>query len=167
MADKAAAKGNGTDKPKAKRNALGHFLKGADNPRVVSPDRSGIQKGGKHKITQVRELVLGALEAVGGQDYLEQLARSRKDRHLFVQLLLKTVPQEITGKDGGPIDMNLLNVARQGIANLSDVQLDQLFGLFKTMGVGEVLQLMGADADRTAVAEVPAGQAREPAEAQT
>ena len=49
----------------------------------------------------VKELVLGALQDVGGRDYLA--ARAIDTPTAFMGLLGKILPTQLTGPDGGPV----------------------------------------------------------------
>lgn len=139
-----------SDEKKPPRTKLGQFLPGDKNPRRYARDRSGIQPGGHRRCTSVRQALLDAFDTVGGVEYLVKIATSRKDRHAFINLLAKAIPQEIVGKDGGPIEAQLLVLARVGVANLSDERLDQLRKIYNEMGVGEVLTQTGAANDTPA-----------------
>lgn len=134
--------------PTSKRGVRGQFLPGAENPKVLKPNESGIQKGGKHTSTKLRQAVLDVFfNQLNGEAFLARLARSKKERHLFLNLLSKAMPQstELTGANGGPIDLQVLMLAKMGIANLPDADLDKLHELFQKMGVGDVRQLAGAE----------------------
>lgn len=134
-----------SEKAKPPRGPRNRFLPGDQNPRRYSPQTSGIQKGGKHTVTKVRDAVLGAFDAVGGQRFIERIARSKKERHHFVELLKKIIPQatEVSGRDGGPIEMHVLSIARLGIERLDDEELDTLIRLFDKMGVGDFVGMGG------------------------
>lgn len=66
----------------------------------------GRVKGVPNKVTNdVRQMLLASLNAVGGQQYLEEQATANPKAYL--SLISKVIPQEvksqITGSDGGPI----------------------------------------------------------------
>lgn len=64
--------------------------------------RGGRQKGTPNKIAaDVRAMILAALEAVGGQTYLQEQAT--KNPTAFLTLVGKVLPLQVSGKDGGPI----------------------------------------------------------------
>ena len=66
----------------------------------------GKPKGAKnHTTRQIREMIEGALTAVGGQQYLEQCARDPKLAPAFLSLVAKVLPTQITGEGGGPVQV--------------------------------------------------------------
>lgn len=131
-----------SDEPNAaKERKAHHFKPGAENPRFTMPDRSGRQAGTPNKLTNVKHAVLAAFDKAGGEAYLLKMARSKKPatRALFVQLLAKTIPQEVTGKDGGPIEIHVLQVAKEGLARLSDERLQLFYEILVEIGVYDVV----------------------------
>lgn len=134
------------------------FEKGEKNPRVTMPNRSGIQKGGKHHSTRIREAVLSAFEKAGGERYLLRIARSKKDRHLFTQLLAKAMPTEITGKDGGPIDVHVFHIAKAGLSKLSDERLQLFYDILCEIGVNDVVAEAANEADSIPLLPAPEEQ---------
>lgn len=99
-------------------------------PRPKKGERtpgSGRKKGRPNRTTQaVKDMVLGALHAVGGQQYFE--AQAAENPVAFMSLIGKILPseikQEITGKDGAPLipDMSLDEKAAKlaGLLALAD-----------------------------------------------
>lgn len=64
----------------------------------------GRQKGTPNKFTaDVKAALHAAFEELGGVKYLVKLGKS--DPQIFCALLGKTLPKEITGADGGPIQV--------------------------------------------------------------
>lgn len=64
----------------------------------------GRVRGTPNKLTvSVKEAILGALEDAGGAKYL--LGVARENPQVFCALLGKLLPNEITGADGGAIQM--------------------------------------------------------------
>lgn len=62
----------------------------------------GRQKGTPNKTTAaLKEAILNAFTKVGGEDYLELVAKS--DYRTFCTLLGKVLPLQVTGTDGGPL----------------------------------------------------------------
>jgi hypothetical protein len=62
----------------------------------------GRPKGAANTMTRtLREMILGALDAAGGQTYLAEQAQ--KNPAAFMVLLGKVLPMQIGGTDGGPI----------------------------------------------------------------
>ena len=75
----------------------------------------GRPRGSPNKITaDIRGMILGALTAKGGQKYLEL----QEDNHpqAFMALLAKVLPTQITGKDDGPMHVDLTVGQRQAAA---------------------------------------------------
>ena len=74
-------------------------------PGSVKPKlkpRGGSRKGKPNKVTaDLRAMILGALDAAGGQDYLQRQAV--ENPNAFLTLVGKTLPKEITGPDGKAI----------------------------------------------------------------
>ncbi len=68
---------------------------------------SGRKAGTPNKLTaDVRAAVLGALSAVGGQKYLEDVAR--KDPRTFCALLGRVLPLQVGGDPDSPIAVTLV-----------------------------------------------------------
>lgn len=66
------------------------------------PKLAGRQKGTRNKIScTLREMVIGALSEVGGQQYLTQQARENPTA--FLTLLAKTLPRELKTADDKPL----------------------------------------------------------------
>lgn len=85
----------------------GTFKKGQANPghRSRRPQTgAGRRKGTRNKITRdIKEAILQSFEALGGQYWLENLARRKPA--VYAQLVGKTLPLQLTGKDGAPISV--------------------------------------------------------------
>ena len=65
----------------------------------------GRPKGSKNKATQaIKDMVLGALEAKGGQEYMERQAE--ENPNAFMSLVAKILPTQVTGDDGGPVQVD-------------------------------------------------------------
>lgn len=138
-----------------------HFKPGGENPRHTMPERSGRQPGSPNRLTRVKDAVLGAFDEVGAQKYLVKMARSKKPaiRALFVQLLSKTIPQEVTGKDGGPIEVHVLQIAKNGLAKLSDERLQLLYDILTEIGVHEIVLPAANDESAVPLLTGPAAEA--------
>jgi hypothetical protein len=76
----------------------------------------GSRKGIPNKITkELKEMILGALDAAGGVDYLTERASDPRTASAFLTLVGKVLPLTVngTGKDGaiiiqaGPLDERL------------------------------------------------------------
>lgn len=122
------------------------FEKGDKNPKRMTPGKSGRQPGTPNKISVIKAAVLGAFDRVGAEDYLVRLARSRKDRGLFIQLLTKAMPTEVTGANGGPIDVHVFQIARDGLRRLDDTELQEFHRLLVKIGVNEIVAASNDDA---------------------
>lgn len=72
---------------------------------------SGRKKGTPNKVTrELREMILGALEDAGGQEYLREQARENPIG--FMGLLGKTLPKDINLGKGLRLEVNLVGVDR-------------------------------------------------------
>ena len=61
----------------------------------------GSRKGRPNILTRdIKEMILAALEGVGGQEYLQRQAEANPAA--FMTLLGKVLLLQVTGKDGGP-----------------------------------------------------------------
>ncbi len=77
----------------------------------------GRQKGTPNKLTAtVREMIIAALEKVGGQAYLEQQAK--ENPVAFMTLVGKVMPTEVVGKDG----KDLLPPIKVGFVSIDDAR---------------------------------------------
>lgn len=73
--------------------------------------RAGRKAGSPNKLTQdLRDMILGALSAAGGQDYLQK--QSRDNPAAFMALLGKTLPKDINLTPGVRIEVNLVGSRR-------------------------------------------------------
>ena len=106
-----------TKKPPAKKKAGGEAVpeKKTTGKRFVVGDGTpgpGRPKGMQNKVTkQLKEMVLGALDQAGGEQYL--LSQARDNPGPFMTLLGKILPTQLTGKDGEAIkveDATVLSV---------------------------------------------------------
>lgn len=78
-------------------------------PKGTRPPAAGKgrPKGARNKLTRdVKEMILGALTAVGGQRWLEEQAKANPIA--FMTLLGKVLPLQVTGEGGGPMVINLV-----------------------------------------------------------
>lgn len=67
-----------------------------------SKKTGGRAKGVPNKVTkELKDMILGALDDAGGQEYL--LAQATANPTAFLTLVGKVLPMQVTGKDGGPI----------------------------------------------------------------
>lgn len=78
------------------------FKKGEKRPGQGRP------KGCVNKNTaQLKEMILGALDAAGGVDYLTQRANDPRTAGAFLTLIGKVLPMQVTGADGGDIKQHI------------------------------------------------------------
>lgn len=64
----------------------------------------GRPKGSTNRNTAaIKDMILAALEGVGGVDYLMDRATDEKTATAFLGLVGKVLPMQLTGEDGGPI----------------------------------------------------------------
>jgi hypothetical protein len=74
--------------------------------RGKKPLGSGRKNGSQNKITvELKQMIEGALEEVGGQKYLVSLARKRPE--IFCQLLGRLLPKAVELGFDGSLDVNL------------------------------------------------------------
>lgn len=71
---------------------------------VGSRKTGGRQKGTPNKVTkELKEMVLQALDRAGGVDYL--VTQARENPGPFLTLLGKVLPLQVTGANGGPLQI--------------------------------------------------------------
>ncbi len=64
----------------------------------------GRKKGSTNKVTrELKDMILGALDNVGGMTYLAERARDPRTAAAFMALVGKVLPMQVTGKDGGAV----------------------------------------------------------------
>lgn len=68
---------------------------------------------------QLRELVLGALQQVGGEEYLIQQAYAYPQG--FMTLLGKILPTQITGNEGGPVAVTTVDPSKLSTQTLAEL----------------------------------------------
>jgi hypothetical protein len=72
----------------------------------------GRRKGTPNRLNaDVKAMILGALNAAGGQEYL--LQQAEKNPVAFLTLLGKILPLQVTGKDGGPLEHRIDTPAKE------------------------------------------------------
>jgi hypothetical protein len=72
----------------------------------------GRRKGVPNKLTRdVKEMILGALSAKGGQKYLERCAE--ENMAAFLTLVGKVLPLQLAAEGGGPLTITLIGYGRQ------------------------------------------------------
>lgn len=66
----------------------------------------GRPKGTPNKATaEVKEMILGALAAAGGVEYLTARANDPRTASAFLSLVGKVLPMQITGEGGGAVEV--------------------------------------------------------------
>lgn len=86
-------------------------------PRGSRPGerRGGRSKGTPNKVTKdLKEAILGAFNEVGGQSYLETVARD--DVKTFCTLLGKVLPTTLAGDPKAPVGLTIMS----GVPRASD-----------------------------------------------
>lgn len=72
----------------------------------------GRQKGVPNKLTrELKDMILGALEDAGGQEYLS--AQAKENAPAFLALLGKVLPKDLKLAGGLQLQVNLTGVERQ------------------------------------------------------
>lgn len=100
------------------------------DPRI---NRNGRPKGSPNKFTtDLKQALLNAFNRAGGEEYFHR--HLRQSPRSMLQLLAKLLPTQITGKDGGPIDV-LVDQAAGKLGNLSDAELAALEKLLGKAGL--------------------------------
>jgi hypothetical protein len=96
------------------------FRPGETNPAHRSrraATGSGRQRGSSNKFTRdVRELILQAIQELGGIDWLVELGKGR-DKRSLAQLLVKLVPQAPAGS-GAPTPDEAARLVREKLAQI-------------------------------------------------
>lgn len=74
--------------------------------------RAGRPKGATNVVTrELKEMILGALDAVGGQKYLEKQAEEKPEA--FIPLLGKCLPKDVNLGGGLRLNVNLYRDGRR------------------------------------------------------
>jgi hypothetical protein len=131
------------------------FQPGPANPGSAESRANGSGAGRAPGTPNVKTAVLEAFKEAGGKDWLVKLARSKKHKGLFATLLAKTIPQEVVGKDGGPIEMHVLAVARDGLQKLDDAELVEFKRMLVKMGVYDLVVPAANDATSQGLLPAP------------
>ncbi|MCC7144261.1 MAG: hypothetical protein IT349_19370 [Candidatus Eisenbacteria bacterium] len=67
----------------------------------------GRKKGTPNKLSaDLKAMILGALDQAGGQTYL--VAQAKKNPTAFLTLVGKVLPLQVSGEDGGPLQIEVV-----------------------------------------------------------
>lgn len=80
--------------------------KSSRKPPAVRGNRKGVPN---KNTAAIKDMILEALNGVGGVDYLMECARDDKSRAAFLGLVGKVLPLQVTGDGGGPVGL-VINV---------------------------------------------------------
>lgn len=92
-------------------------------PEFKAQMGKGRPKGTQNKLTkQVKEMILGALDDAGGQDYLARQADENPTA--FLTLVGKVLPLQLTGENGGSIKVELCTKEQRDAAVAAAIRAD-------------------------------------------
>lgn len=73
--------------------------------------KGGSRKGIPNRATkELKELILGALDKAGGEDYLLERAQDPKTQGAFLSLIGKVLPMQVTGENGGALVVKVMGL---------------------------------------------------------
>lgn len=76
--------------------------------------KGGSRKGVPNKVTkELKDMILGALNKAGGEDYLTKRANDPKTASAFLTLVGKVLPMQVTGEGGGAIVVKVMGITTQ------------------------------------------------------
>lgn len=79
------------------------------NNRKPPAAGKGRPKGATNKATrELKEMILQALDGVGGVEYLERKANDPRTASAFLSLIGKVLPMQVTGADNGPLQVQII-----------------------------------------------------------
>jgi hypothetical protein len=94
---------------------------GASKPKLglnTGNAGKGRPKGVPNKLNkQLKEMILGALDTAGGEDYL--VTQSRENPTAFLTLIGKVLPLQLTGENGGAIVVSWAKSEAEGTSDPS------------------------------------------------
>lgn len=83
--------------------------------------------GDRSNIKQMRECVREAFDNLGGVEWLVAFAKANHENaRVFVSLVGKLIPQELTGKDGAPLTIVIKREDAEVSGHLVDGQFRQI-----------------------------------------
>ena len=72
----------------------------------------GRKKGSINKLTaSLKDAILKALEKAGGEEYLHRVSQS--DPRTFCTLLGRVLPMQVTGENGGPLQISVVKFSEE------------------------------------------------------
>lgn len=78
--------------------------KSKEKPKRIPPKPTRSRKGVPNKVTkELKDMILGALDDAGGQEYLASRAKDPRTASAFLTLIGKVLPMQVTGANGGPL----------------------------------------------------------------
>src|SRR5215468_9757638 len=87
--------------------------------------RGGRQKGTPNKMSKaLKDMVLGALDDVGGQEYLARM--SQEQPGAFMTLLGKVLPTTLAGEPGAPLTNRIEVLQRTTMADERAAEADRM-----------------------------------------
>ncbi len=115
-----------------KTNRKGTATKGAF--KKGGPKIGGRKVGTPNKVTvDLKMAILNALDKVGGESWFEGLAR--RNPKSFTALVGKLLPHQVTGANGNPLAIEMVNKAQAGLSNLNDKELEALQSILAKIGL--------------------------------
>ena len=77
-------------------------VKGKSGRKPGTPGTGGRPKGSHNKVSkQLKDMILGALDDIGGQDYLS--GQARENPNAFLALVGRVLPMTVAGDKDNPL----------------------------------------------------------------
>lgn len=82
-----------------------------EKPKIKPNDGKGRPPGAKNKFTSFKQSLLNVYQAMGGDAAFCEWASRRENKGEFYKLMAKMLPKEVelTGKDGGALEIRLIS----------------------------------------------------------